>query len=368
MITTDGKNLIAKYLLNQAPEFASHIAIGVGGNTISTSSSVTFSSSAQCLNFEVDRLPIISKGLIKENGIEKIVLKADLPTNKRYQITEMALYPAATNLVAQEYGSKILTSFSNLGTWAYWQNGSTNLSIVNYGEISASTTGDITQTSVATASAIAFVNNDSQIFEFSTRKNRNEPMRYLNKSLMVLGNSASLDASFNNSASSSYIDYVQGFDMSKNLTTDQIKLAFSTLSLDGSTSGDTSPTNVRIKLIFINDVPGTPSASVGMSVSSADLTGKRYQVVTKQLSDFVKSSADFSWANISRTRIYVSVDAASPANYYVALDGLRLENVSTSNPLYAMVAADYLKSDDLYPALKKENSISSIEYRFGLGT
>ena len=40
MITNSGKNIIAKYLLNQAPEFASHIAIGVGGNAVSPSSSV----------------------------------------------------------------------------------------------------------------------------------------------------------------------------------------------------------------------------------------------------------------------------------------------------------------------------------------
>jgi len=82
MITTNGKNIVAKYLLNQAPEFASHIAIGVGGQAISTSSSVSFSSDASSLGFEVARVPVLSKGLLKEfdpqtnQYVEKIVFKA----------------------------------------------------------------------------------------------------------------------------------------------------------------------------------------------------------------------------------------------------------------------------------------------------
>jgi len=59
MITTNGKNIVAKYLLNQAPEFASHIAIGVGGKALPTSSSVTFASDADSLGFEVARVPIL---------------------------------------------------------------------------------------------------------------------------------------------------------------------------------------------------------------------------------------------------------------------------------------------------------------------
>ena len=71
MITTDGKNIVAKYLLNQAPEFASHVAVGIGGQALPTSSSATFSASVQSLEFEVARVPILSKGLLKEGGQEK---------------------------------------------------------------------------------------------------------------------------------------------------------------------------------------------------------------------------------------------------------------------------------------------------------
>jgi hypothetical protein len=122
MITTNGKNIVAKYLLNQAPEFASHIAVGVGGQAYPTSSSATFSASVQSLEFEVARVPILSKGLLKEDGQEKIVFKAELPIEQRYQITELGLYPAATNAVAGNFDSRIISTFSNSEPWSYSNN------------------------------------------------------------------------------------------------------------------------------------------------------------------------------------------------------------------------------------------------------
>ena len=122
MITTDGKNIVAKYLLNQAPEFASHIAVGVGGQAYPTYSSATFSMDAQSLEFEVARVPILSKGLLKEDNQEKIVFKAELPIEQRYQITELGIYPAATNAVAGNFDSRIISTFNNSEPWAYSNN------------------------------------------------------------------------------------------------------------------------------------------------------------------------------------------------------------------------------------------------------
>jgi hypothetical protein len=49
------------------------------------------------------------------------------------------------------------------------------------------------------------------------------------------------------------------------------------------------------------------------------------------------------------------------------IDGMRLENLSTENPLYALVGYDVLREDNGYPVLKSENSTNYIEYRFGIG-
>ena len=372
MITTDGKNLIAKYLLNQAPEFASHIAVGVGGNALLSSSSATFASDAESLNFEVARIPVLSKGLVKEDGVEKIVFKAQLPTDQRFQITEIGLYPSESNILAERFNSKILTTFSNSESWTYGALGSA--SVVQYfGDIPLLASGDIADVDQVTNQELplfSFVESDSPAFEFPERKDRNEQPRYLSKSLFTYGNSAEIDSSFNYSASSSY--YVENnslnINMGGNLPTDKIKLAFSVLSR--TLENDVAPTDgVRFILEFYNNVPGSPSASVSMSVSQADLSlqNGRYKVVEKQISDF-DASPNFSWSNINKVRIYSSaIDGGAPSNdFFISLDALKLENVSTVNPLYVLTAAEYVKTQDAYPILKRENSISYIEYRFGV--
>jgi hypothetical protein len=37
------------------------------------------------------RVPISSRGYVQENGMNKIVLTAELPTEERYEITEVGL-------------------------------------------------------------------------------------------------------------------------------------------------------------------------------------------------------------------------------------------------------------------------------------
>ena len=371
MITNTGKNLIAKYLLNQAPEFASHIAVGIGGNAVSNSSSTTFVQESESLNFEVARVPVLSKGLIKEEGVEKIVFKAQLPTDQRFQITEIGLYPAESNVLAERYNSKILTTFTNSESWTYGTLGSASV-VQHFGDIPLLANGDISDTNPETNAELplfSFVESDSPAFEFPERKDRNEQPRYLSKSLFLFGNSASIDSSFNYSASSYYVENnTLNINMGNNLPTDKIKLAFSVLSRQFD--NDVAPTGgARFILEFYNNVPGSPSASVSMIATQSDLSlaNGRYKVLEKQISDF-NVSPNFSWSNINKIRVYSSIidsDVASD-DYFIALDGIRLENVSTINPLYGLTAAEYVKTQDAYPILKRENSISYIEYRFGV--
>lgn len=369
MITTAGKNLIAKYLLNQAPEFASHIAVGIGGNAITTSSSVTFLEDASSLNFEVARVPVLSKGLVKEydedteSYIEKIVFKAQLPTDQRFQITEIGLYPAESNALAERYNSKILSTFTNSETWSYGNSEST-LVVQPLQDNLVDVLGNVALVSSSADPQFYFMNSDSEAFEFLQRKQRNEQPRYLNRAIITYGNSASIDSSFNVSEDSYYVENNSvNINMGNNLPTDKIKLAFSIL---GRSVSETSPPSVRFVLQFFNNVPGTPSASVSMSINSLDPEDGWYRVIDKSISDFA-TSPNFSWSNVNKVRIYSSIVDASPEDYFIVLDGLRLENVSTINPLYGLTAAEYMKTQDAFPVLKRENSISYIEYRFGLG-
>ena len=119
MITNDGKQIVAKYLLGQAPEFASHIAAGVGATPLVTGASASISQNIDSLEFEAFRVPILAKGFIKEDGVEKIIFKAEMPTSQRYLISEVGLFPAAANSVAGKYDSKLLVTFTPVEDWSY---------------------------------------------------------------------------------------------------------------------------------------------------------------------------------------------------------------------------------------------------------
>lgn len=384
MITSDGKTIIAKYLLNQAPEFVSHIAVGVGGNALSTSSSVTYSSSAESLDFEAFRVPVIAKGLIKEDGVEKLVFKAEMPTSERYRLTEIGLYPAESNLLAERYDSKTFVSFTNAEPWTYVLQGSA--SAVPYVNQSLQVAADdsitagglvgnfITNSTGQKITVPAFfMNSNDPIFEYVDRINRREPPRFLSKSLTLSGDFSDLNSSFVSASTGYYLENSAiNLNLGNNLPTDQIKIAYSVISKT-LTNNDSPDTGVRIRLELINNVSGTPTAYVNITSPSAAFVDdldpgkkKRYQVVTKQISDFT-ASADFSWSNINLIRIYADVIDAVPSDYFIAFDGIRLENISTPNPLYSLIGAEYIKTSDGFDVLKQENSTAYIEYRFGLG-
>ena len=384
MITTNGRNIVAKYLLNQAPEFASHIAIGVGGKAYPTSSSATFSASVQSLEFEVARVPVLSKGLLKEDGVEKIVFKAELPIEQRYQITELGLYPAESNAVAGNFDSRIISTFSNSETWSYSNNLNNSGTVLYNGplRISKLNPGDIETLDPSTEYELAdfvFIKSNSPIFEYSDRINRGEPPRYSNRSMLVSGSTSVVNnlmspssASIDVSSSSSY--YVENnsinLNLSKNLPSDQIKLALSILSTARDGIESQAPDNVKIRVELLNNSGAfPPKAYAEISLQDTDIDLMRYQVVTKNLSDFT-TTENFSWSAINGIRIYTCIHDDSNVNtgeHFVLYDGLRFENISSYNPLYSLVAAEYVKTLDQNPILKKENSTSYVEYRFGVG-
>lgn len=373
MITSDGKTIIAKYLLNQAPEFVSHIAVGVGDNALYTTSpaSASYVSSAKSLDFEAFRVPVIAKGLIKEDGVEKLLFKAELPTEQLYRVTELALYPAGYDTLAGKFGSKTFISFTNSEPWNYVIGG--NASAATYlnkplqvSDISGLTTGGI----VANDSIpVFFANSNDPVFDYVNRRARREPLRYLNKSLAVQGN-------FSGSATytTSYIENSSvSLDLEKNSPNDQIKLALSLVNK--SYDDDSLPTSVDVKLELVNNADTRKVAYVELNITSSELDDlempsrqKRYIVITKSLSEFT-ADTDFSWKNINQIRIYAKVNSTTPApsEFFIFFDGIRLENISSNNSLYKMIGAEYIKTIDGEPVRKEEHSTTFIEYRFGLG-
>jgi hypothetical protein len=368
MITDDGKQIIAKFMLGQAPAFASHIAAGVGPQPLLTGASASIPVTKQSLDFEVFRVPILSKGFIKEDGVEKLVFKAEMPNDQRYKISEIGLYPGLNNTVAGRYDSKLLLTFSPAEAWTYVDG--TSASTVPYPNIPVDQ-GNNSASIDASTGQFLFINSDSTIFNNESRQNRQEPPRYLNRSLLVSGSSSFLNGSFAVASGSKYLENsAVSIDLSQNLPDDEIKLAFSVVSRIAENGS--APTNTRIILKFMNNLSNSqvtpPSATVKIDIPGASLSSNRYQIVTKKISEFV-TDENFSWANINLIRIYAStVVSGSPSDsYFVLFDGLRIDNITSINPLYSLVGYNIISTNDGLPILKSENTNNYIEYRFGIG-
>lgn len=373
MITDNGKQLVAKYLLGQVPSYASYLVAGVGPSPLSTNQNVEIPPDKDSLDFEVFRVPIISKGFIKEDGVEKIVFKAEMPSEQRYQITELGVYPAIGNSVAGKYDSKLLVTFSPTEQWQNTLNGNASATlypnrVLDDDNLLGNLDADIEN--------ISFINSDSTMFNTPARKDRNESPRFLNTSLMVSGSASFLNENFMPLAGSIAIENSNiTIDLGKNLSDDKIKLAISLISKNSATN--LNPDVVRIKIEFVNNISGittsSPKATLKISLTDADFRNEfnqitRYTVVEKTLSQFTKDD-NFSWSNINFIRIYSSVlvDDEPSDQYYVVFDGMRMDNVTSENPLYSLFAYNRLKTADRYPILKQENTSNYIEYRFGIG-
>ena len=126
MITNTGKTIIGKYLLGQAPAFASYIAVGCGPQPFEPGESLGEYSDKENLDFEMFRVPISSRGYVQENGMNKIVLTAELPTEERYEITEVGLFSAGSNPSAGSYDSKTVFAFTDAENWEHHTTSSTS--------------------------------------------------------------------------------------------------------------------------------------------------------------------------------------------------------------------------------------------------
>jgi hypothetical protein len=383
LITNNGKEIIGKFLLQQAPEFATHIAAGCGPmplfpNQTLDSEDIETLKTTESLEFETFRVPITAKGFVKEDGVEKIVFKAEMPTEQRYQISEVGFYSAANNILAGAFDSKTLSIFTPAETWVvYSQDSSSNVLNITDNNAFVNASGNIVVDDKA-----FFFPSDSPAFDLTARKSRQEGPRFYSQALAVSGSAAAINEFFIPSQSSFRIENASlAFNLSQNLPTDEIKLAINIISK--LANNNTNPEKIRIVLDLVNNLPGldlaSPKARLGIGLVENDFieenTGQspdpinRYKVITKPLSSFALDDA-FSWANINLIRIYsCALDSLdNPTNdYFVVFDGMRLENTSTENPLYGLVGYDIIRNDSAYPILKSDNTNNFIEYRFGIG-
>ena len=162
------------------------------------------------------------------------------------------------------------------------------------------------------------------------------------------------------------------FDISKNVPSDLISFAFSLIDKDAVGSG-TDPDYVKILIEFYKNETSTTSgyAKAEIEIDGTDFTGDRYKVIEIPISDLI-TSPDFSSAQVRLARIFASVvytdggeQKTSPV-HYVELEGIRIENTTSSNPIYGMVGYSAVRTSDGQPIYKYTNTNNYIEFRFNL--
>ena len=382
MITNVGKNLLAKYLIGQAPSYASHIALGCGpvpkqaGYDFTDQDTQTILDKKQ-LDFEMFRVPITSKGYVNEDGVSKIVLTAELPTVERYEITEIGIYSSGSNPTAGASDSKPVYSFTRTENWEYHTSDAsiTIPTIIQpLGTIAA-------PDQIQQPSPVFQTNADNKTLLEESRIARYESCRYLNNIILMAGGESTLSLAGGagtkmTAASGSNHIHLTGasLDLNKNAASDELRFAFSVVNKDAYNSIEPSRVKILIEFASSDSESSTNYAQFqvdlvnGTGAGQHDFENNRYVVAKKALKDLVKS-AGFTWSSVNVVKIWASVldSAGTPTdNYYVALDALRLENITSVNPLYGLTGYSVVRSPNSLPIVKIANTANLIEFRFAL--
>jgi hypothetical protein len=382
MITNKGKSIIGKYMLGQAPAYASYLAVGCGPKPLQTEDVADNFATKENLDFEMFRVPISSRGFVNENGIDKIVLTAELPTEERYEITEVGLYSAGSNPSAGAYDSKTVFSFAQGESWVY-HTVSAALAI----ETIASPLDDPLDDNVIAHDNVFQTNADNAIFYKTNRLERYERARFLNNTILIPGDDSDLTLDGGGSGGVDHIVVEDGsnhihltgpnVDFTENSPTDELRLAFSLVNKDGDSVS--LPDTIRILVDFAATDSSSPTTyarfevDIEDGVDGYDFATNRYFVVSKQLQELY-TSQDFTWDAVTVVKIYacvldtgVSGGPLPSSDYYIALDAMRLENISTVNPLYGLTGYSVIKNSDETTIIKSPNTNNYIEFRFSIG-
>jgi hypothetical protein len=374
MITNTGKAILAKYLIGQAPAYASYIAVGCGPKPIASSSTASVDySEKESLDFEMFRVPISSRGYVStDSNNTELVLTAELPTEERYEITEIGIYSAGANPSAGANDSRVLYSFSSGENWEIHEAEVAEGIIQEFGALD--TEGNsIIRDDIGNAGVAFITNADNALFSSGNRQARGERSRFLNSMTVLRGDLSPISKTGSlliPDAGARHI-HLTGTQvgLDRNSPNDEIRLAFSVISKEDTNL--VNPDTVRIIVEFASDDTAGQSgqyAQLQQEFTASDFENSRYLVLSKTLQELPKSP-EFSWSSVSIVKIYVSVldELGDPDDqYYVALDAIRFENLNTKNALYGLTGYTVLRTEDGTPVTKEGNTANLVEFRFAM--
>lgn len=322
MITNTGKDIIAKYLIGQAPSYAAYIALGCGPKPKTYPATLSGYEDKVSMDMEMFRVPITSRGYVTDiidgQEVSKVVFTAELPTEQRYVISEVGVYSAKSNPSATAKDSRILYAFTETENWEYHREsdsigvgttitkplyGNTNDGKIKPGQLDP------------VPNAVFRATSDNAIFLSDKRTLIHEPPRFLNSSIFIPGNMSDLTINGPKSVSVSTLGgryhgehiHLTGtsINLSKNSPSDQIKFSFSVVNTDEDYTLPPSKVVGIVEFAGADTNETTHYAKFPIE-EVADLSTNRYRVVTNKLSDLEKGT-EFTWETASVVKVYVSV-------------------------------------------------------------
>lgn len=381
MITNIGKNLMSKYLIGQIPAYASYIALGCGKKPLGTSDvfDINDAVSRTALDFEMFRVPIVSRGYVNDSGSSKIIFTAELPTTERYEITEIGVFSAKNNPIAGPLDSRMLYSFSRSENWQYHTESNVSPITVKIEPLDS----EDNPNEILVTEKVFQTNANNLTLLREDRVNRYESTRFLNNSIFMRGDVGNLSKEPGEAivvnAGTEHI-HLNGSapDFNKNSPNDEITVAFSIANKVGGLSVPV-PERVLLMLEFAStDLISSESPTRkfarfeadivnGTSAGQYDLETNRYVVVKKKLSELV-TSQNFDWSAVQVVTITASVflDGVPSSNFYVCLDGIRFENLTSISPVYGLSGYSVVKTDNALPIIKSANTSNLVEFRFSV--
>jgi len=305
-----------------------------------------------------------------------VVFSGELPSEQRYEFSEIGIFSSKSNPIAGSLGSRMIYTFSESENWEY-HNESTAQGLDTYLEPLYL---EEEQNTIAIQDVAFRSSSNNALFSTSNiRKQRYELPRFLDRTLLVRGNMSKLETingrvelapNEPESYSSAHIHLAGATpNLNQNSPRDELRLAFSVVSKTDTQIPEID--NVKLLVEFASTDAVSPDNFARIEFDGTVPDANRYVVSKTKLEDLVKS-AGFTWSNVNVVKVYASVYETSVGgpvlsdNFYIALDGLRFENLTSTSPLYGMTGYSVISNADASTVVKESNSSNMVEFRFGL--
>jgi hypothetical protein len=293
------------------------------------------------LDYEMFRVPIISRAFNSQTGETQVILTAELPTQDRYLMTEAAVFSSGTNPIATLSDSRPIYAFSEGEGWEEHEDESATAITTFTATSIANVNGVINtlNTTIANLTAFALDSTDA-MFDADAHKLANSKPRLLSNFIVVRGDLSQIDTT---GSTWTAIDaphiHIQNqrFGFGVNSSTDQLKLAFSVINRNpiSGANAAVAPVNAYVMVEFSTSEAEVEAdnqyARMQIQLSSTDfanVNGSRYFVSTKTLGELA-TSVGFSWEAVRLVKVYVEIEPPTTLNNTVTKKRLS----STGNTL-----------------------------------